>query len=212
MQAISLKLGVLYAAALSLLNACAQQQLVHERYPAWGEEILLDVPQRKAPLHLRVLMPPRPDQAPACLLIVHGMNEYVGRYHAIAAHFAQHFIVAGVDLYGHGLSNPTFLAADRSIASGKHSVDVSDAYLVQTELRTLQPMLDDLDQALRYVRERCDTAATGSSPPRPLFILSHSLGSLVSALYLSAPHSPPPLDQWLLQAIDRWLDRRLKKQ
>jgi alpha-beta hydrolase superfamily lysophospholipase len=189
MQATHRKLRkILYAVVLPLLNACAQQQLVHDRYPAWGEEILIDVPQRKTPLHLRVMMPPQPEKAPACLLIVHGMNEYVGRYKAIAAHFAQRFIVAGVDLYGHGLSNPTFLSADRAIASGRLSVDVSDAYLMQSELRTLKPMQDDLDQALRYLIERCD-AATDSSHPRPLFILSHSLGSLVSALYLSAPHT-----------------------
>jgi alpha-beta hydrolase superfamily lysophospholipase len=188
MQAIGRKLRVLYAAGLSLLNACAQQhQLVHERYPAWGEEILIDVPQRKTPLHLRLMMPPKPDDAPACLLIVHGMNEYIGRYKAIAAHFAQRFIVAGVDLYGHGLSNPTFLSADRAIGSGRQPVDVADAYLMQSKLRTLKPMFDDLDQALRYLIERCDTMAN-SSAPRPLFILSHSLGSLVSALYLLAPH------------------------
>lgn len=172
-------------AVLSLASACVNQQRVSKRYPAWGEEVLVNSAQRETPLHMRVLMPADPLNAPACLLIVHGMNEYVGRYGAVAEHFARRFIVAGVDLYGHGLSNPIFFAADRTVAAGGEPVDVSDAYRVQADLRNLQRMREDLDQALLYLQGRCD-AVQGAAPGRPVFILSHSLGSLVSASHLLA--------------------------
>ncbi|BBA33084.1 uncharacterized protein sS8_1122 [Methylocaldum marinum] len=164
-----------------MLCGCAHQQFVTQPYPRWGEELWLSRTDRDAPLPMRVRMPARPAAAPACLLIVHGMNEYIGRYHEIAAHFANRFIVAGFDLYAHGLSNPTLLAADRAIAGGASEFDVSGAFLAQSGLRNLDPMRRDLDQVLRRLIEICDRRGR---PDLPIFILSHSLGSLIAASYL----------------------------
>jgi alpha-beta hydrolase superfamily lysophospholipase len=132
-------------------------------------------------LPVRVQTPSQPGAADGCLLIVHGMNEYIGRYGEIAAHFAKRFIVAGFDMYAHGLSNPTLLAADRAMAGGAAGFDVGDAYLAQAALRDLEPMRRDLDRALRSLIEVCDRHGR---PGRPIFILSHSLGSLIAASYL----------------------------
>lgn len=173
---------------LSMLCGCAHQQFVTRPYPRWGQEIWLSRGDREPLLPMRVQMPARPDAAPACLMIVHGMNEYIGRYGEIAAHFAKRFIVAGFDLYAHGLSNPTLLAADRAIAAGGTSFDVSDAYLEQSGLRNLEPMRRDLDQGLRHLIEICDRNA---KPDLPIFIVSHSLGSLISASYLLKKASAP---------------------
>jgi alpha-beta hydrolase superfamily lysophospholipase len=166
---------------LSMSCGCAHRQFVTQPYPRWGQEVWLSRNDRDSPLPMRVQMPPRPAVAPACILIVHGMNEYIGRYDEIAAYFARRFIVAGFDLYAHGLSNPSLLAADRAITGGASEFDVSDAYLAQASLRNLEPMRRDLDQVLRRLIEVCDQRG---KPGLPIFILSHSLGSLISASYL----------------------------
>jgi alpha-beta hydrolase superfamily lysophospholipase len=164
-----------------MLCGCAHRQFVTKAYPRWGEELWLARNGRDSLLSMRVQLPQNPSAAPACLLIVHGMNEYIGRYGEIAAYFARRFIVAGFDLYAHGLSNPTLLAADRAIAAGAGHFDVSDAYLAQAGLRDLAPMREDFDRALRRLTALCDAQGP---PGRPVFILSHSLGSLVTATYL----------------------------
>lgn len=166
-----------------LLTGCAQRQFVTKRYPAWGEEILIDQKERAAPLHMRWLMPADHVRIQGCLLIVHGMNEYVGRYGDIAQYFAERFAVAGVDLRAHGLSNPVLRKANQAIAAGAERYDVSQAYLAQAELRDLEPLRHDFERALRYVINRCD-ALPGLVSPKPVFVLSHSLGSLVAASYL----------------------------
>lgn len=169
-----------------MLCACAHRQLVTKPYPRWGEELWLVRGDCDQPLSMRVQLPENPAAAPACLLIVHGMNEYVGRYGEIAAHFSRRFIVAGFDLYAHGLSNPTLLAADRAIAAGAGEFDVSDAYLTQARLRDLEPMRRDFERALRRLIAICDEQGR---PGRPVFILSHSLGSLIAASsLLRHPH------------------------
>jgi alpha-beta hydrolase superfamily lysophospholipase len=168
----------------SMLCGCAHLPFVTQPYPRWGSELWLSRNDRDGLLPMRVQMPARSGAAPGCLLIVHGMNEYIGRYGEIAAYFAKHFIVAGFDLYAHGLSNPALLAADRAIAEGAAEVDVSEAYLAQAALRDLEPLRQDLDQALRRLIEVCDRQG---APGRPIFILSHSLGSLIAASYLLAP-------------------------
>jgi alpha-beta hydrolase superfamily lysophospholipase len=171
---------------LSMLCGCAHQQFVTQAYLRWGKEIWLSRNDRGSLLPVRIQMPAQPEAAPGCLLIVHGMNEYVGRYGDIAAYFAKRFIVAGFDLYAHGLSNPTLLAADRAITEGASEFDVSDAYLAQASLRDLEPMRRDLDQVLRALIAVCDQRG---KPGLPIFILSHSLGSLISASYL-LEHAP----------------------
>lgn len=158
------------------------RQKVRAPYPIWGKEIYLPPQGGGYPLHLQLLAPDTPDNVSACLLIVHGMNEYIGRYGEIAAHFARRYRVAGVDLTAHGLTNPVLRAAHVSITNGVQQYDVSDMYLQQAQLSDLQPMRRDLDRALRFLMADGDERTDGKPPP--VFILSHSLGSLVTASYL----------------------------
>lgn len=159
-----------------MLCGCAHQQKVATPYPRWGEEIVLASSGQSAPMTLRVLPPSRRGKPAACILLVHGMNEYIGRYEEIARHFSQHYLVSGFDLYGHGLSNPVIAAADAALAQGAAEADVSRAYQAQAGLRTLEPMREGFGEALRSLLQRC--------PDKPLFVLSHSLGSLVAASFL----------------------------
>ncbi len=55
------------------------------------------------------------------------MSEHIGRYGEIAHYFAQRFIVAGFDLYAHGLSNPILQQADQAPSVSATKQDVSDA-------------------------------------------------------------------------------------
>lgn len=166
---------------LAMLSGCVHQQFVNEPYPRWGDESSINQSDDNGPLILRVLFPPDPAKAPACVLLVHGMNEYIGRYGEVARYFARHFIVAGFDFYAHGLSNPVLQQADQALASGAGRQEVSDAFLAQSLLHDLEPMRRTLDQALRKTIALCD--AQGHSE-RPVFIVSHSLGALVAASYL----------------------------
>lgn len=165
----------------TLLSSCAHRQFVTQPYPRWGEEVAIEKPDGGPPMILHVLSPPVPAAAPACLLIVHGMNEYIGRYGDIARHFAGRYLVAGFDLHAHGLSNPVLRDADRAVGAGAGEYDVSEAYLAQASLDSLEPMRRDFDRALRRVLELC---GGDGEPARPVFILAHSLGALVSASYL----------------------------
>lgn len=160
--------------SLLLFFGCSQQVVVKEEYTVWGEAIALTREPQSTPLHLQILESKSIPKA--CLLIVHGMNEYVGRYYEIAQYFAKDFKVIGFDFSAHGLSNSYFLAAHQAIVSGKEQFDVSDAYLEQAQLNNLNRLRQDLDLALQYAIASCNG--------KPLFILSHSLGSLVSASYL----------------------------
>jgi len=166
---------------LMFCSGCAHQQTVTVKYPTWGEERYLDN-ETGSIRHMQILAPAHPDSARACVLIVHGMNEHIGRYGDIARYFANRFIVAGMDMTAHGLSNPVLLKAHKSIESGASVYDAGHAYLEQAQLRDLQPMRNDLEQALGYLIKRCDQLSGNNF--RPVFILSHSLGSLVSASYL----------------------------
>lgn len=168
---------------IPLMSGCSHhQQTVKEEYPGWGEEIFLNTAKRTTPLHIRFLAPKTFDAVQGCLLIVHGMNEYIGRYRHIVDYFTDRFIIAGVDLTGHGLTNPILRQAHEDIKAGAENYDVSNAYLEQARLRNLTPMRDDVNEALRYLVDRCDAESNGK--PLPVFILSHSLGSLVAASYL----------------------------
>jgi len=167
---------------LMFCSGCAYQQTVRVKYPIWGEEHFLNTDDTGSIRHMQILAPAQPDSARACLLIVHGMNEHIGRYGDIARHFSDRFIVAGMDMTAHGLSNPVLLEAHKSILAGTSAYDASRAYLEQAQLRNLQPMRNDLEQALGYLIKRFDKPSANN--PLPVFILSHSLGSLVSASYL----------------------------
>ena len=154
-------------------------------YPRWGEEITLEA-EDGPPTILRVLAPASPRTASAGLLLVHGMNEYVGRYGAIARHFAERRLVAGFDLPAHGLSNPVLREADRAIRRGAVAYDIGAAYLAQTGLNSLEPFRRGLERALRRVIAILDH---GRGAGTPVFILAHSLGALVAASYLLDPAS-----------------------
>lgn len=165
--------------ASAILAGCAQKKIINEPYPRWGEENLIKRPDNSLPLILRMLSPPESAQAPACVLLVHGMNEYIGRYQDVARYFSQRFIVAGFDLFGHGLSNQFLQQADQALRTGAVKREVSDAYRDQIPLSDLEPMREDLDLALRHFVDHCDE----NGAPKPVFIVSHSLGSLVTASY-----------------------------
>lgn len=168
---------------LTVLSGCVHQKFVSEPYPRWGEESRIDQTGDSGSLIVRALFPPAPTKARACVLLVHGMNEHIGRYGEVARYFARQFIVAGFDFYAHGLSNPLLQQADLALAGGADRQDVSDAYLAQSSLHDLEPMRRTLDQALRKTIALCDEHEQGDSE-RPVFIVAHSLGALVTASYL----------------------------
>ena len=164
-----------------ICSGCSYPHRVTSKYPLWGEEIYLN-PQRGNARLMQLLKPERAADAEGCLLIVHGMNEHSGRYGDIARHFANRFIVAAVDLTAHGLSNTELSVAHNTIKSGAAVYDAGKAYLEQAQLGNLEAMRNDLDLALRYLADYCDSITHDTQ--LPVFILSHSLGSLVSASYL----------------------------
>lgn len=171
-----------YILLLMLCSGCSYHHTVKEKYPLWGEEHNLNSDETGSIRHMQILMPALPDSASACLLIVHGMNEHVGRYGDVARHFSNRFIVAGIDMTAHGLSNTVLMKAHKSIEAGASTYDAGDAYLEQAQLGDLQPLRDDLNLALSHLINHCDKLS--ANKPLPVFILSHSLGSLVSASYL----------------------------
>ncbi|PXW86051.1 alpha-beta hydrolase superfamily lysophospholipase [Nitrosomonas sp. Nm84] len=166
---------------LTMLFGCVHQKFVSEPYPRWGEESRVDQSGDNGPLIVRTLFPPEPAKARACVLLVHGMNEHIGRYGEVARYFSRQFIVAGFDFYAHGLSNPLLQRADLALTGGADRQDVGDAYLAQSPLRDLEPMRRTLDQALRKTAALCDEQGDSK---RPVFIVAHSLGALVTASYL----------------------------
>lgn len=178
---------------LILLAGCVHRPFVTAPYPRWGEEIVIDSSSEE-PLILRSLSPPQPDQASACVLLVHGMNEHIGRYGEVARYFSRLFFVAGFDHYAHGLSNPTLRHADRMLAEGASRVDVSDAYLAQAALYDLEPLRRTLGRALQAFMAQCDAQ---DHPQRPVFIVAHSLGGLVTASYLLKHQNESDLRQRL---------------
>lgn len=168
------------------LSGCVHQKFANEPYPRWGKEVRIDSSDGDGPTILRTLSPQDSAKAPACILLVHGMNEHIGRYGEVARYFAQQFMVAGFDHYAHGLSNPVLRQADLALVSGASRQEVSDAYLAQTTLKDLKPLRRNLDRVLRETITQCDKEG---KPGRPLFIVAHSLGALVTASYLIQLHN-----------------------
>lgn len=171
---------------LITLSGCVHHPLVTTPYPRWGEETVIGQ-GGEAPLILRTLSPAQPDQSTACVLLVHGMNEHIGRYGEVARYFSRHFFVAGFDHYAHGLSNPVLHRADQALTSGAERVDVGDAYLAQSALYDLESLRQTFGSALQAFIAQCDAQG---DPRRPVFIVAHSLGGLVTASYfLKHPQS-----------------------
>ncbi|WP_235185893.1 serine aminopeptidase domain-containing protein [Methylomarinum vadi] len=166
-----------------LISGCARSQILDAPYPLWGQAVEIAVSANGEKRHLQILQPQEDGAAQACILIVHGMNEYIGRYGDIARYFANNAVVAGLDLSAHGLSNSVIARADENIRNGEDGQDIANAFLQQAQLRTLQPMRDDLERALTYLSGRCGHHSKAGKA-LPLFILSHSLGSLVAATWL----------------------------
>lgn len=162
------------------LGGCARQQILDTEYPRWGRAGELPGSDRDGKRHMQILQPGGDSRAEACILIVHGMNEYIGRYGDIARYFSDNAIVAGLDLSAHGLSNPVIAEADKNIRAGAGGQDISSAFLEQARLRNLQPMRNDLERGLTYLSQYCGH----DDKALPVFILSHSLGSLVAASWL----------------------------
>lgn len=164
---------------LILLAGCVHQPYVTASYPRWGNEIAIEQGGEE-PLILRTL-PSQSNQASACVLLVHGMNEHIGRYGEVARYFSQRFFVAGFDHYAHGLSNPVLRRADQALTEGTDRADVSDAYLAQAALYDLEPLRQTLGRTLQAFMAQCDAQ---DHSQRPVFIVAHSLGGLVTASYL----------------------------
>ena len=101
---------------LMFINGCVKQQTVAEHYPLWGKTVTLTSSGSRA-RHLQIKEPEQGNAAKACILMVHGMNEHIGRYAEIAHYFSDQFIVAGIDLTAHGLSNPIFAKIQKKAQS-----------------------------------------------------------------------------------------------
>jgi len=164
------------------LTGCVHQKYVSEPYPAWGEEYSVQQTNNDFPLIVRTIQPSEQEIVKACVLLVHGMNEHIGRYSEVARYFAERgFIVAGFDYTAHGLSNPILQQANEALKLGADRVDISDAFLAQAELGNLEPARQSFNQALKKTIALCDDY---DEIERPVFILSHSLGALITASYL----------------------------
>ena len=96
----------------------------------------------------------------AVLQIVHGMQEYVGRYEDFASFLCGHQIaVVGHDHLGHGLTSPK---EDRGYFGDEGG---------------MEKVLSYMEQTTRWAEERF--------PENPLFLMGHSMGSLFSRYYLT---------------------------
>ncbi len=180
-----LSIRILWLLVIILSTGCTHSQFVNESYPRWGKEYRIPESEtdpelvQTDSLMLRV-MKPEHNTASACILLVHGMNEYIGRYSEVARYFSRHHVVAGFDYYAHGLSNTVLRQADRAQQAGSNKQDVSAAFLQQAALENLGPMRRDFDRALGKTVQVCDQQA-GSR--KPVFIFAHSLGALITASY-----------------------------
>ncbi|TXI30517.1 MAG: alpha/beta fold hydrolase [Nitrosomonas oligotropha] len=171
--------GMVFFLLLIMLSGCVHRPYVTASYPRWGNEIAIEQSVEE-PLILRTL-PAQSSQASACVLLVHGMNEHIGRYGEVARYFSQRYFVAGFDHYAHGLSNPVLRRADQALTEGVDRTDVSDAYLAQPALYDLEPLRQTLGLAVQAFMAQCDAQ---DHSQRPVFIVAHSLGGLVTASYL----------------------------
>jgi len=110
------------------------------------------------PLYVwRASTPPR-----AALALVHGLAEHAGRYAALAAHLnAAGIDVYAIDLRGHGH------------APGR-----------RTWVARFDEYLDDAEALLAHASAQCAAGgAAGASARTPLFLMGHSMGGAIAALY-----------------------------
>ena len=110
------------------------------------------------PLYVwRSNVPPR-----AALALVHGLAEHAGRYASLAARLnAAGIDVYAIDLRGHGH------------APGR-----------RTWVARFDEYLDDAEALLAHVSAQCAAGgAAGASARTPLFLMGHSMGGAIAALY-----------------------------
>lgn len=131
----------------------------------------------------------KPENAKACILLVHGLGEHIERYeHLAAAALARDYCLIGFDQRGHGQTE------------GKRGVIVSP-----------KRFMADLDEMLGY--------AQSLTPDKPVFLYGHSLGALEVLYYsLTAKPdiagviaTSPPLDTATTSKSQRFLVGMLKK-
>jgi alpha-beta hydrolase superfamily lysophospholipase len=126
------------------------------------------------PLYVwRASTPPR-----AALALVHGLAEHAGRYAALAARLnAAGIDVYAIDLRGHGR------------APGR-----------RTWVARFDEYLDDAGALLAHASAQC--AAAGANARTPLFLMGHSMGGAIAALYAieRLPQSRVPLAGLLLSS------------
>ena len=78
-------LRLICSSLLMFCIGCSHPQTVTARYPFWGEAVFMKVPGSDARRSMQVLAPKAADSVKGCLLIVHGMNEHIGRYGDVPA-------------------------------------------------------------------------------------------------------------------------------
>lgn len=119
----------------------------------------------------------KPSGAPrAALVIQHGLKSHSGDYAAFAASLAARgFTVYAADMRGHGRS------------AGQRAT------------------LDDFDQLVRDLRQTVSLARRELPQPKPVFLLGHSVGGALSALY--AEQHQDDLDGLVLLAPALRVDR-----
>ena len=109
-----------------------------------------------APRDLHIWMPGEPPRA--CVLMVHGMGEHIGRYDRTARDLCERGILAaGADLRGHGPDCPSGRLGFFAESGG------------------WETLLDDVAGEAAVLRERY--------PDRPLILLGHSMGSFIAREY-----------------------------
>lgn len=133
---------------------------------------------------------PKPD---AVILVIHGMTEHAGRYHAFAESMCgQNIAVAAYDLRGHGVNAPTSDCA--AMAPGDWEASIAD-----------------IDRALAHLRSEFSC---------PLFLMGFSLGSFLVREYMQQPN--PNMDgilligtglqpKWLLRIMQMIVKTQIKK-
>ncbi|VVE88075.1 alpha/beta hydrolase [Pandoraea bronchicola] len=147
-------------------------------------------------LHVHRWQPDTGGEPPrAVVAIVHGMGEHGGRYARLAEHFA-----------AHGIATVTYDLRGHGRSGG-----------ARVFVKRFDEYLDDTEIFLTHVRT--------TFGPTPLFLLGHSMGGAIAALFtitrapanvrglmLSSPALAPgePVAPWMMTA-GRWVSRWLPK-
>ncbi|MBW6456508.1 MAG: lysophospholipase [Trueperaceae bacterium] len=101
-------------------------------------------------LPTRAWLPDEPGEARAALVLIHGLGEHVGRYHALATRLtAEGYAVHGYDQRGHG-----------------------DAEGPRAQVDRFEQLVGDLGDVVARVR--------AAHPDRPLVLFGHSMGGVVA--------------------------------